>query len=163
MEEIEGMKKIDLKSMLKEYNDNKYKCANTYIIEFIVTLEKALLRKKPSIGDALLELNGKTVKTNTSPLVLNSFISTVTNMLKYGEHYDIKESFILDNFNAKHDTLNMYNFVEENLPTVEHTFNIQVPKDFSLINYEYTKDLLLEVLGEENYIKLLVVLITLYK
>ena len=126
----------------------------------MATLEKMLFTKVTSFTEAFLGVNSKVIEINVSPTVVNSFLTEVANIVNYN---NINSNFNLDSFNAKHDTLNIYDIFKTEISSLKFQCNVKLDKDFNSFNTNYAKDLLLGVLGYDNYIKLLIVLNYIYK
>ena len=152
-----------LKTLVEIYSKDRYNFTNTGLIQFMATLEKLLFTKVTSFTEAFLGVNSKVIEINVSPTVVNSFLTEVANIVNYNNNYYINGNFNLDSFNAKHDTLNIYDIFKTEISSLKFQCNVKLDKDYNSFNTNYAKDLLLGVLGYDNYIKLLIVLNYIYK
>ena len=152
-----------LKTLVEIYSKDRYNFTNTGLIEFMATLEKMLFTKVTSFTEAFFGVNSKAIEINVSPTVVNSFLTEVANIVNYNNNYYLNGSFNLDSFNAKHDTLNIYDIFKTEISSLKFQCNVKLDKDFNSFNTNYAKDLLLGVLGYDNYIELLIVINYIYK
>lgn len=110
---------------LLEYNTKKMDLTAVEILDYIAALNDYVIAEHNNIGNALVVLNNsnKTIQINTSPILVNKYLSEILLLITYGNY----KEFNLDLFNNKFDMLDV-NYLVNDKQDVNTDFTVAIEK-----------------------------------
>ena len=133
---------------LLEYNTKKMDLTAVEILDYIVALNDYIIAEHNNLGNALVVLNNsnKTIQINTSPILVNKYLSEILLLITYGNY----KEFNLDLFNNKFDMLDV-NYLVNDKQDVNTDFTVNIEKTVDYKNEFLAAKVLNDFLGYLKY------------